>query len=64
MGDSVGFREEFVSSAPMRRVLGLSKSVYIRGSFGDGLKITVSTVCLLFAFLALQPIVFVFSTAR
>jgi hypothetical protein len=38
MGDSVGFREEFVSSATMRRILGLSKSVYIRGSFGGGLK--------------------------
>jgi len=45
MGDSVGFGEEFVSLATMPRVLGLSESVYMIGSFGDGLKNTVSTVC-------------------
>jgi hypothetical protein len=45
MGDSVGFREKFVSSATTRRVLGLSKSVYIIGSYVDGLKNTVSALC-------------------
>ena len=44
IGDSFGFREELVSSATMRRVLGLWESVYMIGSFGGGLKNSVNGV--------------------
>jgi hypothetical protein len=45
VGDSVGCREGFGSSATTLNVWGFSQSVYIKGSFGDEMKNTVSAVC-------------------